>query len=505
MTFTCDVTLAITETVPLTNVTLDGNGHTVVLDGGGSDRILSVSGPEPVSVIGLTFSNGSASGVGGGAITVDTTGNLTVTDSTFRNNSAIGVLGGAILNDGTLVVRGSTFENNEAGAGGAISNYGIGSPVSPILTVEASTFSDNYANSGGAIDSASGTVNITGSTFDSNSGGNGGGAFSAKNTTTTVTNSTFVSNTGSFGAVFFLHSGGDIAVTNSTLLNNWATTGGSAVYAKAGAAVTVTNSILAQPDFGAENCLIYTDDDASLTNGGGNFATDRSCDTPITGADDLHLASLANNGGPTETVALLPGSVAIGAANHDVCMAAPVGGIDQRGNARGPYICDSGAYDTGSQEHDVTPPIITYTMTGERGSNAWWKSDVTLTWSVVEPQSPDTLVITDCVDQHITSDQTLVYYSCAASSLGGTASIVTVYIRRDATPPVVTVNGVQDGATYVEGSVPATSCTTTDQWPEFGISRRCLSAARRRARSQLPAQVAQISLAIPPQLPSPTR
>jgi hypothetical protein len=78
------------------------------------------------------------------------------------------------------------------------------------------------------------------------------------------------------------------------------------------------------------------------------------------------------------------------------------------------------------------------------GNNGWYKSDVTLTWNVGEPESPNSLVKTGCVDQNITADQAETTYSCSASSAGGSAGPVSVSIKRDATAP--TINGSQSPA-----------------------------------------------------------
>jgi hypothetical protein len=66
----------------------------------------------------------------------------------------------------------------------------------------------------------------------------------------------------------------------------------------------------------------------------------------MSGTDPL-LGSLANNGGPTRTFALLAGSPAIDAGDDATCNAAPVSGLDQRGIARpqGAH-CDIGAYES---------------------------------------------------------------------------------------------------------------------------------------------------------------
>ncbi len=59
---------------------------------------------------------------------------------------------------------------------------------------------------------------------------------------------------------------------------------------------------------------------------------------------DPKLADLADNGGPTHTMALLPGSAAIGRGKIGKCNASPINGMDQRGLPRA-APCDSGAYE----------------------------------------------------------------------------------------------------------------------------------------------------------------
>jgi hypothetical protein len=88
---------------------------------------------------------------------------------------------------------------------------------------------------------------------------------------------------------------------------------------------------------------------------------------------------------------------------------------------------------------DPSAPSIGYTLnpTPPDGDNGWWVSDVTLTWTVTELQSPNSLVKTGCDNQNITADQTEQTYSCSATSAGGSASQVDVKIKRDATNPTI--------------------------------------------------------------------
>ena len=114
---------------------------------------------------------------------------------------------------------------------------------------------------------------------------------------------------------------------------------------------------------------------------------------------------------------------------------------------------------------DTTPPVITHTLNPANpdGANQWYKSNVSLTWSVTDPESAVTK--TGCVDQNITSDQQATNYSCSATSAGGSSGPVTVSIKRDATPPtnIQFVGGPAANGSYAFGNVPAEpTCTATD-------------------------------------------
>jgi hypothetical protein len=88
---------------------------------------------------------------------------------------------------------------------------------------------------------------------------------------------------------------------------------------------------------------------------------------------------------------------------------------------------------------DASAPGISYVLDAADpdGSNGWYKSDVSLTWTVTENESPNSLLKTGCVDQDIAVDQLDTTYSCSASSAGGSAGPVTVSFKRDATAPTI--------------------------------------------------------------------
>ncbi|MGH9152048.1 MAG: PxKF domain-containing protein [Acidimicrobiales bacterium] len=117
---------------------------------------------------------------------------------------------------------------------------------------------------------------------------------------------------------------------------------------------------------------------------------------------------------------------------------------------------------------DPSPPSIGHALNpaSPDGANGWYKSNVSLTWNVSEPESPNSLQKTGCVDQNVTADQTATTYSCSALSAGGSAGPVDVTIQRDATNPTAAlVGGPTDGATYYVGldTIPAApTCDSND-------------------------------------------
>ncbi|MCC7078767.1 MAG: hypothetical protein IT198_16745, partial [Acidimicrobiia bacterium] len=86
---------------------------------------------------------------------------------------------------------------------------------------------------------------------------------------------------------------------------------------------------------------------------------------------------------------------------------------------------------------DGTPPSIAFVLSPPLPITGWYTTDVTLTWSVVEAESPGTLVVSGCADQSLSVDRPLTTYSCGATSAGGEATVVEVEFGRDATKPTI--------------------------------------------------------------------
>ena len=300
ITFDGDYTILLTSSLAIgRNMTIDGVGHSV-----------TVSRNSSIAVQLLVVNAGATVSLN----------NLTVADGRH------GEWGGGIFNSGTLNLANVTISRNwTMYCGGGIVNTGV-------LTVIDSTFSENIADfgSGGAICNCDGTLYVTGSTFYDNLGiWAGSGILNYDPATLYVTNSTFSRNISTDAAI---SNDGMATVTNSTISGNVGAgfeNSGTATVVNTIVANNVVNNILA-------NCTQYG---GTLTVSS-SLADDESCG-PGFYSPSILLASLADNGGPTQTMALLPGSTAIDAGDDTVCPA-----TDQRGVAR-PYgaHCDIGAYE----------------------------------------------------------------------------------------------------------------------------------------------------------------
>lgn len=276
---------------------------------------------------------------------------ITVTSSSMSHDSSPDV-GGAIYaeEDESLTVASSTFENDAAEDGGAI--YLFRFSATAVESITTSTFSGNSAgdDDGGAIYDGSGDLQVSRSTFTANSSGFFGGALAYESgDDLSLTNDTFDGNQSGFdgGALYFgteARIGSSVALLNDTIARNTAYDGGG-IYAP-DKANTIENTIVAdnvgtkESTFGGGDCF----EQAGQADKGGNIDSDGSCFGESKAAGDQTgvnplLGPLANNGGPTETDALLAGSPALGTALGAACPA-----TDQRGVPRAASACDVGAF-----------------------------------------------------------------------------------------------------------------------------------------------------------------
>lgn len=290
----------------------------------GTDRVFHIVNPVTVSISGVTVRGGDIAGSGGGILNVS--GELAVSDSIISNNVAR-ALGGGIANGGTLTIARSTIADNAAVSGEVIGNA---SGAELIAYTRAQAFAQ-----GGGIYNA-GKLELTESTLYLNLAFNGGGLANDRGGTAALTNVTISSNTANNvgGGIYDV---GDVQLVNATVYGNLAGEAGGGIYTffSAGPGVTLTNSIVASNNI--DDCS------GAIQSNGFNIDSDGRCN--LKQSSDLPrfdpgLGPLADNGGPTQTHALLTNSPAINAGDAASC---PL--TDQRGEKRSDGKCDIGAYE----------------------------------------------------------------------------------------------------------------------------------------------------------------
>jgi parallel beta-helix repeat protein len=330
-----------------------------------------------LTVSGSTLSGNSSSG-GGGGVYNGYQASLTLSDSILSGNTAsngLGGGGGGVYNIGTLTISDSILSGNSAtnfSDGGAVYNTGSFSS----LTINNSILSGNSASFGGGIENSAGSLTVSDSTLSGNSAGSGGGVFNGSPAGSLLQASLTISDSALSGNSAYNGGGianaGTLTISDSTLSGNSASNGGGGIYAES--AVTVSNATIAVNTAASaggglyvtsssvnvvlHNTLVATnlsggkpsDVSGSLdsTTSNYNLIGDGSGGLSIanynllgTSAKPLNplLAPLANYGGSTKTMALLPGSPAIDAGNS-----AYGGNTDQRGEPIN--VPDIGAFES---------------------------------------------------------------------------------------------------------------------------------------------------------------
>ena len=381
---------AVTGTISLTsgelvidkNITISGPGPgllTVVRSQQAADfRIFNIPPSHTAEIDGLTITGGSLVGNGGGissgatltisncaisgnSITADgveysgagiyNVGTMTIVNSTVNNNQALIVgflppFGGGISNDGgTLTIQNTTIsENTAAGSGSGGGVYNVGS-----LTAINSTIRGNTGSSGGGISGGGATIincTISGNRAVFEGGGIYGGG--------TISNCTISGNMTTVGHGRGGGISGSGTITNSTFSDNVAIDGGN-ICATSGP-VQLGNTIL-------NNGNIFVLGSGTVTSHGYNLSSDNGGGFLNGPGDQINtdplLGPLQDNGGPTFTHELLPGSPAIDAGDPNFT---PPPYYDQRGPVF--WRVRNGRIDVGSFEVQAgTTPSPTPTPT----------------------------------------------------------------------------------------------------------------------------------------------
>ncbi|WP_243651762.1 choice-of-anchor U domain-containing protein [Thiobaca trueperi] len=312
------------------------SGQTITLTTSSATTLNTLTIDKNLSIYGLA-ANITIAGqpnVSGRLFSIGSGKSFLINNLTLANSGSLPAFdGGGILNQGTLFLQNVTFSNH----------------LVP------------FSSSGAGLLNLGGTVQIIGCTFKNNEALSGGAIANLANGTLAIINSTFSGNratstspgSGKGGAIW--NQSGSVTLINSTLVENQTanSAAGGGIANESEQTFTLINTLLAGNTASslAHNCA------GTLSDDGHNLDTGTSCGFAATGslnnidATSVLLGTLDYYGGPTQTVPLLPGSVALDAGDATTCGTIPK---DQRGTDR--IIgtsCDIGAFE--SKGFTLTP------------------------------------------------------------------------------------------------------------------------------------------------------
>jgi CSLREA domain-containing protein len=303
----------------------------------------------PLNITNSTITGNIAEASAGG-ILVNSSGSASITNTTISGNSSE-IAGGLLVATVTMTISNSTISDNTAtAAGDAAGDAGGILAQSATVNILDSTISGNTGNGGkggGILLDSQSVVNLTGTTINNNKAANGGGIYSqhAVNILDSTINNNFANppNSNSIGGAGVYITAGTGSITNSTISNNSTNADAGGIFVESTASLTLTNSTIVSNNAVSCGGLCLNgptqakSNIVALNNGGqspdasGQFISqgynlvgkpagvNASLFQPT---DQLGTASaplnprvdpsgLQDNGGPTKTIALLPGSPAI--------------------------------------------------------------------------------------------------------------------------------------------------------------------------------------------------
>jgi len=393
--------------------TITGPPAGVTISGGGLSRVFQIDSNVTASISGVTITGGAAAQGGG----IYSSGTLTITNSTLTHNNAggssVGVTagggggsgqgGGLFVAAGTVTLTGDTLTHNTAmggtgsghsgGPGGTGQGGGLFVQAGTVILTD-DTVSANLAEGGDGGSGASGFNSSPGGSGGNGGNGQGGGLY-VQGGSVTLTADTLALNTalGGFGGP-----GGQ----GGTLNNNGppGTDGsgqGGGLYAAGFSIATaaIQPLIFVITNVGLVDTLVADNSAGNSasdvagtvaghtnligTGGSGGLANGVNGNIVLTSLTNLGLAPLGNYGGPTQTMALLPGSAAIDAGASGTGIPT----TDQRG------LGDIGGVDIGSvqsQGYTLTPATGSTPQTASPG--AAFANPLAVTVTPNDPNDP---------------------------------------------------------------------------------------------------------------------
>ncbi|QOV90577.1 FG-GAP-like repeat-containing protein [Humisphaera borealis] len=312
--------------------------------------------------------NGNEGSVNGGGFRIKDEGAVDVKNSEVSQNKA-GVDGGAMhtSENARLSMTGGKAIGNFAGVFGGM----LGAGGQSKFEMTGVDVAGNKAKEGGAIATNEESVGaVTQCLVNGNQASGLGGALAALGSSTLgVTNSTLSGNMADKGGAIGVSSIKRLFVGACTIVGNTAAVGGG--IAGLGAAIGLFNAIVCG-NFGLLTTLrssespsndiegtIGSDSSSNLVGVGGSGGIVNGKNGNLVGITlaQLKLGPLADNGGPTQAMALLPGSIAINAGSNAKAVDAagkPIA-TDQRGTGFARIV--GGIVDVGAFE--VQSPVVT--------------------------------------------------------------------------------------------------------------------------------------------------
>jgi CSLREA domain-containing protein len=425
-----------------------------------------------VAMSGLTIANGNSSASGGG---IFCSGTLTLTSVVVSGNtSGFANRGGGIyVNQGTLTLSSSTVKNNRAGdsgSGGGLANDG-GKVTILNSNIIANSATNGVAESGGGIANF-GAMLLMNSTVAGNDASNyGGGIYTdvRSGTSLTIVNSTISGNHASDagGIIAF----GPLALVNTTVSANTASSrDGGGVMSVSPATVTLKNTVVANNTCAGSGPDLFGTFNSQDNNLIGNTSGASFTGTTTHNITNVNpgLGPLADNGGPTQTHALLSTSPALDAGDNCVTQSTHCGDsnisqltTDQRGFSRivdGPDVDTTATVDIGAYEMQTALANLPDTSTNEDTQVvvSFDAGDASTITSVTASSSNPAVVPNDSAHLFAANNgsQGSVTINPAANASGSTN--ITITINRTAGGPDVktfalTVNPVNDAPTFTRG------------------------------------------------------
>lgn len=315
----------------------------------------------------------------GGAIY--NSGTLSITGGIIATNTVNTFYGGGIYQaNGNLYLNNVLIHNNTVPIqNGGFDTYGGGLYIAAgQAAITNTTFMNNRAEFGGAVTNKTGNVTIANSNIYSNMAADGGGGIVNENEMYLMNSSVISNVAGTEGGGGLLNSGAAalITVTNTTIGRNLSGTNGGAINNQASGAVWLNNVTIAQNGNGIfnngatisiENSIIayHINNNCSgtVTSAGHNLDDDNSCNFSETGDVfnvDPQLFALDFDSMKTWTYQLPENSPAIDSANNSSCSE-----VDQLftnrpldGNKDDNAVCDMGAYEAAPIYELFLPSII---------------------------------------------------------------------------------------------------------------------------------------------------